>query len=309
MEYNQVLKQSPEKEQRMPKSKYEKYLVRKPLYERLAGIKNRQSPVMTYMSRALVPEATCYLSYGWIYGMPEPNPHVKEHTHDAAEIILYFGSDPQNPEDLGGEIEFWVGGQPLTFSTAAALYLPAGLRHGPIIWRKYKRPHAEMMIMPGNGTLGEDRANALAGGAGSEGSWKRGAIDYEHYLVRKPIYERGRGVKNRQSPTMTFMSSAQIPEADYYIEFGWIYGIPDPNPPVTRHVHKHDELILHFGGDPQNPEDLGGEIEVSVEDEPMPFNTNTALFAPKGLTHCPVTWKKVTKPHIEMAITLGFGTR
>ena len=36
--------------------------------------------------------------------------------------------------------------------------------------------------------------------------------NYERYLVRKPIYEAGPGVKNRQSPTMTYMSRAQVPE-------------------------------------------------------------------------------------------------
>ena len=75
------------------------------------------------------------------------------------------------------------------------------------------------------------------------------------------------------------------------------------------HVHDTDELILHFGGDPQNPEDLGGVIEFMVEDEPLVLNTSTVFFAPKGLKHCPVIWKEFRKPHIEMAITLGSGKR
>ena len=83
----------------MTTSKFEKYLVRKPIYERFSGLKNRQSPVMTYMSRAQVVESDNYLSYGWIYGIPEPNPPVPGHAHDSEEIILYIGGDPQNPED------------------------------------------------------------------------------------------------------------------------------------------------------------------------------------------------------------------
>ena len=46
---------------------------------------------------------------------------------------------------------------------------------------------------------------------------------YERYFVREPLYEEGLDVINRQSPTMTYMSAAQVPEADYYIEFGWVY--------------------------------------------------------------------------------------
>jgi hypothetical protein len=289
----------------MAGSKYEKYLVRKPLYERKRGMKNRQSPTMTYMSAALVREASCYLDFGWIYGIPGSSPGMSEHKHETDEIVLYIGGDPGNPEDLGGEIEYFIAGQPHIFSSSAALYLPRGLRHGPVVWKKFTRPHIEMTLVPGAGVLKDGWAQT----PGAVTANARNGINYERYLVRKPVYERARGIKNRQSPTMTFMSAAQVPGANYYIEFGWIYGIPEPNPPVTRHVHEHDEVILHFGGDPEHPEDLGGEIEVMVENEPLVFSTSTALFAPRGLAHCPVTWKKFRRPHIEMAITLGSGTR
>jgi hypothetical protein len=59
--------------------------------------------------------------------------------------------------------------------------------------------------------------NAFAGG-----KFTMAETDYERYLVRKLVYEAFGGVKNRQSPTMTMMSSAQVPEAKYYIEPGWI---------------------------------------------------------------------------------------
>ena len=74
--------------------------------------------------------------------------------------------------------------------------------------------------------------------------------------MSEPLWEAGPGVKKRQSPTMTFMSSKQVPEANYYIEFGWIYDIPEPNPHIHEHVHNFDEIVLHVGGDPDNPEDL-----------------------------------------------------
>jgi hypothetical protein len=289
-------------------SKYEKYLVRKPVYELSPSIKNRQSPAMTYMSSTQVPEANYHLEFGWVYGIPDPNPPVPEQVHDTEEIVLYIGGDPQNPEDLGGEIELRVGGKPVTFDSSAALFVPKGVRHGPVTWKKFRKPHIEMTLRIA-GSIKDDRSNVPGLKNNNNLFQVQDSIDPEKYLVRKPVYERAMGVKNRQSPTMTYLSSNQIPEANYYIEFGWIYGIPDPNPPVTQHVHQHDEMILHFGGDPQNPEDLGAEIEVRVEGEPLLFDTNTALFAPKGLTHCPVTWKKFKKPHIEMAITLGYGKR
>jgi hypothetical protein len=293
----------------MPEIDYEKYLVREPLWEAGPGVKNRQSPTMTFMSSAQVPEANYYLEFGWIYDIPEPNPSIHEHVHNFDEIILHIGGDPDNPEDLGGEIEFYVGGQPLTFDTTTALYVPKGVKHGPLTWKKVAKPHIQMAIMLGTGSGLADWGDSGISKPKEGLPQKKDDIDYEKYLVRKPIYERGLGIKNRQSPTMTYMSSAQVPEANYYIEFGWIYGIPEPNPPIPEHVHENDEIVLHWGGDAYNPLDLGGEIELGIGGQPLNFHTTTALFAPKRLKHGPVTWKKFKKPHVEMAITLGYGKR
>ena len=98
----------------MAESQYEKYVVRKPIYEAVTGVKNRQSPSMTFMSRQQVPEVNSYIELGWIYGIPRPNPYVHEHVHDYDEIILHWGGRYETPQDLGAEIEFYIGGQPIT---------------------------------------------------------------------------------------------------------------------------------------------------------------------------------------------------
>jgi hypothetical protein len=126
--------------------------------------------------------------------------------------------------------------------------------------------------------------------------------------VKKPVYEAFPGVKNRQSPTMTMISSRQIPEANYYAELGWIYGMPDPNPHIFEHVHDYDEIILHIGGNPDTPQVLGGEIEFYIGGQPIVFSTTFGVYIPRTLRHCPIHWKKVRKPHIEMTIMLGCGT-
>lgn len=292
----------------MSEGSYERYLVRKPLYEAGGEVKNRQSPTMTYMSSTQVPEANYYIELGWIYGMPEPNPHIHEHVHDFDEIVLHWGGDPEQPQVLGGEIEFYIGGQSIRFNTTTAIFIPKGLRHGPLTWKEFKRPHIEMALMLGTGSRLAGWARSGIREAKAQLPEKVGNIDYEQYVVRSPLREAGGRVKNRQSPTMTYMSRLQVPEANYYIEFGWIYGMPEPNPHIHEHVHRFDEIVLHIGGDPEDPEDLGGEIEFCVGGEPLTFSTSTGLFVPKGLKHGPLTWKEFRKPHIEMAIMLGAGT-
>lgn len=130
---------------------------------------------------------------------------------------------------------------------------------------------------------------------------------YSRLLVTKPIYEAGVPVKGRQSPSMTLMSNALVPGCNMYIEVGWIWEMPRPNPHIFEMEHKFDEIVLHIGNDPYNSEDLGGEIEFCVEGEPLVFNKSSAIFLPKGTKHGPLTWKKFTRPHIEMAIMIGTG--
>lgn len=134
---------------------YSRLLVTKPIYEAGESVEGRQSPSMTLMSNALVPGCNMYLEVGWIWEMPRPNPHIHEHKHNFDEIVLHLGNDPYDSEDLGGEIEFCVEGQPLTFNKSSALFLPAGTKHGPLTWKKFTRPHMELAIMIGTGNYKE----------------------------------------------------------------------------------------------------------------------------------------------------------
>ena len=141
----------------MSEISYKKNLIQNPVLEVGATkeIKGRQNPTMTFMSNDLVPGSNTYIEVGWIYEIPQPNPHILEHTHDFNEIVLHFGSNPDNPEDLGGEIEFIVGGETLKITKTSALFIPKGVPHGPLTWKKVVRPHIQMVVMPGVGTVQE----------------------------------------------------------------------------------------------------------------------------------------------------------
>jgi hypothetical protein len=139
----------------MEKTDYSKYLVTNPIYEAGPPTQGRQSPSMTLMSNTLVPGCNMYLEVGWIWDIPTPNPNIHEHSHNFNEIVLHIGSDPNNPEDLGGEIEYVMEGQPLVFNKTSAVFVPAGVKHGPLTWRKFSRPHLEMAIMIGTGSYKE----------------------------------------------------------------------------------------------------------------------------------------------------------
>jgi len=291
----------------MAESEYEKYAVRKPIYEAGSGYKGRQSPTMTFMSEKQT-GAPYYIELGWIYEMPEPNPHIHEHVHDFDEIVIHWGGDYTQPQVLGGEIEFYIGGQPITFNTTTGIFIPAGVPHGPLTWKKFEFPHIEMAMMLGTGDPFKGWGKSGIGEAKSTPPKKTENFDYEQYVIRSPMREAGGNfMSGRQSPTMTYMSRTQINAANNYIEFGWIWDNTVPSIPKMVH-EKLDEIVLHIGGDPENPEDLGADMEFGMGDDLLQFNTSFGMWIPKGVIHGPLNWHEVRRPHIEMAIMLGAGT-
>jgi hypothetical protein len=208
---------------------------------------------------------------------------------------------------LGGEIEFPIGGQPITFNTTTGIFLPKGTRHGPLTWKKFDFPHIEMAMMLGTGDPSKGWGKSGIKGGKNKPSPKTDDFDYEQYVIRSPMREAGGGAdsesaKSRQSPTMTYMSRTQIGVANYYIEFGWIWA---KSVTLPKMVHeKYDDI----GGDPDNPEDLGADLEFDMGDDKLVFDTSFGMWIPKGVPHGPLIWHNYRKPHIEMAIMLGAGT-
>jgi len=131
---------------------------------------------------------------------------------------------------------------------------------------------------------------------------------YERYLVRHPIREGNRPGTGFTNPALAYLSNDQVPGCNVFMDYRWYYQMPQPNYIIPEHAHEYDEIVLHIGSDPQNPEDLGGEIEAVVEGESLIFSETAALYLPKGIKHGPFIWKKFTKPHIQIAIVLGGGS-
>lgn len=87
-----------------------------------------------------VPQSQIHMSHTWITESSEPHLWVTEHEHDYDEILIWTGSDPDNPEDLGAELVIEVAGVPHTVTTSGSLYIPAGTRHCPLSFTRVTRP-------------------------------------------------------------------------------------------------------------------------------------------------------------------------
>ena len=87
---------------------------------------------------------------GWTWEIPHPNPHVLAHSHPFDEFVLFIGSNTQDLQDFGGEVEFTIGegddAEVHVIDTTCAVFFPAGLPHGPIVYKRVDKPHI-MIVM------------------------------------------------------------------------------------------------------------------------------------------------------------------
>lgn len=81
------------------------------------------------------------MNTAWYHNVPDRDPIFEEHVHDDCdELIGFFGSDPDNPNDLGGEIEFTIGGEAHLLTKSSIIFAPAGVTHNPMRILRVDRP-------------------------------------------------------------------------------------------------------------------------------------------------------------------------
>ncbi len=286
-------------------SKYEKYAIRQPDMDLFPKIKGRE-PIMTYLNNKLFPDLPYHIDLSFITSKPEP--HIFEHTLTYDRIYIFWSTDYKYPQNLGATIECYIGGQRTEFSNTTSLFIPKGTRLGPVNWLKWTAPHIMMQFILGTG----DTSVLTKSGMFQPKNVlpkKTDEINYEQYVVRSPLREAGdaRQEPYRMYPTMTYMSSRQCKANNNYIEFGYIWDKVEP--PVPRMTHYNfNEIVLHFGNDPDNPTNLGCHMRFDVGNDKLEFDTNYCIWLPKGMTHGPLMWYDVKRPFIEMAIMLDAGT-
>jgi hypothetical protein len=100
-----------------------------------------------------------------------------------------------------------------------------------------------------------------------------------------------------------------IAKGALYFDAVWMitkHGAPPTNIEIA-HSHDFDEILGFFGNYEGNARDLGGEVEIWLEDEQYILTKSTIIFAPHGLSHGPISFRKITRPIL--FFTTGSGTK
>jgi hypothetical protein len=102
---------------------------------------------ITYLDKEVVPNSKLYVEASWFGTKPRPKPEPgkeptgpQAHVHPFPEIINFFGTNPDDVHDLGGELELWIDGEQHIITRSCVAFVPGGVVHCPIMLRNIKRP-------------------------------------------------------------------------------------------------------------------------------------------------------------------------
>jgi hypothetical protein len=138
----------------MAESKYAKYFVTEDLMppQPAAAIKAMEDQakqgkildrtMLLGIQDSIVPGCSLFAGCEILWGLPGGKPVAIEieHSHDFDEVIGFGGTNRNYPRELGGEIEFLMGGERHIVTKTCLIFVPKGVLHCPVIFKRIDTP-------------------------------------------------------------------------------------------------------------------------------------------------------------------------
>lgn len=162
----------------MDSHKYDKYFIYK-----IPPKRPQNARQIAYIDSDDFPGAHQYNCH-WVTKLPD-DPTKKwadmghgPHEHKVPEVIIHMGTDPDNKEDLGGEVELAMGPEMIRYSITKScmVYLPAGFIHSPWVVKRVDRPFLVVTVCQETGHTEKPHPELI-----SEEEKKRMMFIYEGY--------------------------------------------------------------------------------------------------------------------------------
>jgi hypothetical protein len=87
-------------------------------------------------------EGSPYIDFIYVWSGGSNVSAHPEHSHDWGEVFGFIGTKGRgNTGDLGGEIQFWIGGEKHVITKSSLVWIPPGLKHCPILQTRTDHPY------------------------------------------------------------------------------------------------------------------------------------------------------------------------
>lgn len=96
-----------------------------------------------------------------------------------------------------------------------------------------------------------------------------------------------------------------VVEGAFHMNTAWYVKATATTLEDRSHVHDTDEIIGFFGNNAADPYDLGGEVEIWLDDEKHVIDRSAMIFVPAGMPHCPLVLTRVDRPIFHFTTVVG----
>ena len=126
----------------MSESKFGKYIVtdlKSPYGDEFNAQYAKWATRILWMDEKVV-EGAFQMNVSWYLKPQTGQDTLPAHSHDSSEIIGFFGSNHEDPYDLGGEVEFWFEDEKHLITRSSLIFVPANITHCPLKLTRLDRP-------------------------------------------------------------------------------------------------------------------------------------------------------------------------
>jgi quercetin dioxygenase-like cupin family protein len=244
-------------------------------------------------------EGAPYLDFVWLWKGSAQGYAETEHVHDFDEFIGFIGTAGRsNPQDLGGEMEVWLGGEKYSITKSCLIYVPKGLKHCPIRFVRIDTPI--LFFTGGMATKYSRTATVFDRSKESERNYAK-YISYGVNPKKNSPEAQKRSAEMRVKSGSTLESTRLLDldnvEGAPYIDFSWMWKGSEKTATHLEHQHDWGEIFGYVGSRGQkDPHGLGGEVEFWLGGEKHIINQSCLIWIPPNLKHCPEKFDRIDSP-------------
>lgn len=253
-------------------------------------------------------EGSPYLDFVWLWKGNAKGYNEKQHYHEFDEFIGFIGTKggQQDPQDLGGEMEVWLGGEKYSLTKSCLIYVPKGLNHCPI---RFVRIDAPILFF--SGAVGSSAmykpimTEFKTDKADERNNAKYISYDVNFSKVSPETMQKMAEAKKKRSSTIqsTRLLDLDKVEGAPYIDFVWLWKGTEKGPNHPEHSHDWAEIFGFVGAQgQQDPYSLGSEIELYVGGEKNLLTKSCLIYVPANVKHCPMQFNRIDSPVLVFTI-------
>ncbi len=127
-----------------------------------------------------------------------------------------------------------------------------------------------------------------------QGKYAKYVVDTPKANAKYPPYR----VKNdpKTVKPVVQVDADTVPNAEFYAEAKWIMPGAKEVKLCESHTHNFNEVLGFFGLNYDNIQDLGAELEITIDNEKNIVDRSFAACIPAGVQHGPVIIRNIQRP-------------